>query len=89
MDLAAFDWTLYWFMFPVAILVATSAMLSGIGGAAIFAPIFLIIFPLLGPEYPLGSLAAATEEDDVAAWINNKALLYAVHIKEKDALAEE
>ena len=59
MDFAAFDWTLYWFMFPVAILVATSAMLSGIGGAAIFAPIFLIIFPLLGPEYPLGSLAAA------------------------------
>ena len=59
MDFAAFDWTLYWFMFPVAILVATSAMLSGIGGAAIFAPIFLIIFPLLGSEYPLASLAAA------------------------------
>lgn len=59
MDFAQFDWTLYWFMFPVAILVATSAMLSGIGGAAMFAPIFLIIFPLLGPEYPFESLAAA------------------------------
>ena len=59
MDIIAFDWTLYWFMFPVAICVATSAMLSGIGGAAIFAPIFMIIFPLLGPEYPLQSIAAA------------------------------
>jgi uncharacterized membrane protein YfcA len=54
-----FDWTLYWFMFPVSIAVATSAMLSGIGGAALFAPIFLIIFPLLGPEYVLPSTAAA------------------------------
>ena len=59
MDIIAFDWTLYWFMFPVAICVATSAMLSGIGGAAIFAPIFMIIFPLLGPEYPFQSIAAA------------------------------
>ena len=39
--------------------VATTAMLSGIGGAALFTPIFLIIFPLLGPEYPLASPAAA------------------------------
>ncbi len=47
------DWTLYWFMFPVAMAVATTAMLSGIGGAALFIPIFVIIFPELGPEYPL------------------------------------
>lgn len=59
MDLTQFDWTLYWFMFPVAICVATTAMLSGIGGAAIFAPIFMIIFPILGPEYPLENIAAA------------------------------
>ncbi len=59
MDLAQFDWTLYWFMFPVAICIATTAMLSGIGGAAIFTPIFMIIFPILGPEYPLDSIAAA------------------------------
>ena len=32
---------------------------SGIGGAAIFTPIFMIIFPLLGPEYPLPSIAAS------------------------------
>ena len=45
-------------MFPVAICVATAAMLSGIGGAALFIPIFVIIFPLLGPEYPLAISAA-------------------------------
>ena len=44
------DWTLYWFMLPVAILVATSAMMSGIGGATLFMPIYVLIFPLLGPE---------------------------------------
>ena len=59
MDFAQFDWTLYWFMFPVAICVATAAMLSGIGGAAMFAPIFMIIFPILGPEYPFEGIAAA------------------------------
>ena len=51
------DWTQYWFMFPVAMCIATSAMLSGIGGAALFIPIFVIIFPLLGPEYPLATSA--------------------------------
>ena len=53
------DLTLYWFMFPVAICVATLAMLSGIGGAALFTPIFVMIFPLLGPEYPLESTVVA------------------------------
>lgn len=53
------DFTLYWFMFPVSILVATCAMLSGIGGAALFTPIFILVFPLLGPEYILGSTIAA------------------------------
>lgn len=52
------DWLQYWFMFPVAMCVATSAMLSGIGGAALFIPIFVIVFPLLGPEYPLATSAA-------------------------------
>jgi len=52
------DWTIYWFMFPVSICVATTAMLSGIGGAALFIPIFVIIFPILGPEYPLHTAAA-------------------------------
>jgi len=53
------DFTLYWFMFPVSICVATTAMLSGIGGAAFFIPIFLIVFPMLGPEYLMTSPVAA------------------------------
>lgn len=53
------DFTLYWFMFPVSIGVATCAMLSGIGGAALFTPIFILVLPLLGPEYPLQSTVAA------------------------------
>ena len=56
--MAELDWVQYWFMFPVAMGVATTAMLSGIGGAALFIPIFVIIFPLLGPEYPLTTAAA-------------------------------
>ncbi len=59
MDFASLDWTIYWFMFPISMCVATTAMLSGIGGAALFAPIFLIIFPILGPEYLLAGTAAA------------------------------
>ncbi len=53
------NFTLYWFMFPVSIGVATCAMLSGIGGAALFTPIFVLVFPLLGPEYVLASTFAA------------------------------
>jgi uncharacterized membrane protein YfcA len=49
----------YAFMLPVSVLVATSCQLAGIGGAALFSPIFLLGFPLLGPEYPLQSAAAA------------------------------
>jgi len=46
-------------MLPVSSLVATGAMLGGIGGAAMFMPIFLIVFPLLGPEYALAGPIAA------------------------------
>jgi len=53
------DYFLYWFMLPVSSLVATGAMLGGIGGAAMFMPIFLIIFPLLGPEYAIAGPVAA------------------------------
>jgi uncharacterized membrane protein YfcA len=38
----------YWFMFFIAILVATAAMTLGVGGALFFSPIFLILFPILG-----------------------------------------
>ena len=49
----------YAFMLPTATAVATSCQLCGVGGAALFSPIFLLVFPLLGPEYPLDSAAAA------------------------------
>ena len=44
----------YWFMFPVAILVATTAMASGVGGATFFAPI-LILALRLPPEVAIGT----------------------------------
>jgi uncharacterized protein len=44
----------YWFMFPVAILVATIAMASGIGGATFFAPILMVILRL-PPEVAIGT----------------------------------
>ena len=53
------DWTLYWFMFPVAMMVSSCAMMSGIGGAALFMPIYVLIFPLLGPEYPFETTVLA------------------------------
>jgi uncharacterized membrane protein YfcA len=59
MELLDFDWTLYWFMFPVALCVATTATFSGIAGSALFAPIFLVVFPLLGPEYQFSGVAPA------------------------------
>lgn len=51
------DWTVYWFMFPVCIAVASVAMFSGISGAALLTPIFLIGFPLFDIP-PLGVVAA-------------------------------
>ena len=49
----------YAFMLPTAIAVSVLAISAGIGGAALFAPILLIFFPLLGPEYPLQSASAS------------------------------
>lgn len=49
----------YAFMLPVAACVSTSCQLAGIGGAALFSPIFLLVFPALGPQFPLASPAAA------------------------------
>ena len=57
--LSLIDWSKYWFMLPACVLIAFCANSSGIGGAALFGPIFLIVFPALGPEYPLASPAAA------------------------------
>lgn len=46
-------------MLPTSTAVATIAMLGGIGGAAMFMPIFLILFPLLGPQYMIAGPVAA------------------------------
>lgn len=53
------EWTRYAFMFPVGIIVATCAQTAGIGGAAIMGPFFVLGLPLLGPSYPLQSVAAS------------------------------
>lgn len=42
------DWLVYWFMFPGCILIAAVATFSGISGAALLTPVFLIGFPLFG-----------------------------------------
>jgi uncharacterized membrane protein YfcA len=41
------DWTVYWFMLPACIMIASVAIFSGISGAALLIPLFLIGFPLL------------------------------------------
>jgi len=51
------DWTVYWFMFPVCIVIASIAMLSGISGAAILSPVLILVFPMVG--VPLLTPAAA------------------------------
>lgn len=44
----------YWFMFPVAVLVSTTAMASGVGGATFFTPI-LILALRLPPDVAIGT----------------------------------
>lgn len=51
------DWGVYWFMLPVCVVVASVAMFSGISGAAMLVPVFLIGFPLVGAPR-LGTVAA-------------------------------
>ena len=43
-----------WFMFPVAVGIATIAMLAGIGGAIMFAPFFMLVLRL-DPLIALGA----------------------------------
>ncbi len=44
----------FWFMFPIAIAVATIAMSTGIGGAIFFSPIFLLVLGL-DPAVAIGT----------------------------------
>lgn len=41
------NWLVYWFMFPACIVIAGTATFSGISGAALMTPLFLIGFPLM------------------------------------------
>lgn len=44
----------FWFMFPVAIVVSTIAMSTGVGGAIFFSPIFLLVLGL-DPTVAIGT----------------------------------
>jgi len=44
----------YWFMLPIAVLIATVAMASGVGGATFFAPLFILALGL-PPEVAVGT----------------------------------
>ncbi|MBN1667591.1 MAG: sulfite exporter TauE/SafE family protein [Anaerolineales bacterium] len=44
----------YWFMLPVAVLIATMAMASGVEGATFFAPFFILVLGL-PPEVAIGT----------------------------------
>jgi uncharacterized membrane protein YfcA len=57
--MGSFSATLYWFMLPIGIGVAMCAVTSGIGGAAMFGPLFLIIFPIMGKQYVIASARGA------------------------------
>lgn len=51
------DYTVYWFMFPACIFIATIAMTSGISGAALLSPVLILLFPVL--DVPTLSPASA------------------------------
>lgn len=40
-------WLRYWWMFPIAFLIALTVNTAGISGAALFVPFFILIFPFL------------------------------------------
>ena len=49
------DWGLYSFMFPLAVFIASMAMMSGIAGTAFFLPVFILVFPAMGEAYEIQS----------------------------------
>ena len=50
----------YWYLFPLSVLIATTAMASGIGGAVFFSPLFILVLKL-EPSIAIGTaLAVAT-----------------------------
>jgi uncharacterized membrane protein YfcA len=49
----------YWYVFPISILFATTAMASGVEGATFFSPLFILALKL-SPEVAIGT-ALTTE----------------------------
>lgn len=49
----------YWYLFPISVAIATTAMASGIGGAVFFSPLFIIVLKL-EPSVAIGT-ALVTE----------------------------
>ena len=49
----------YWYLFPISILIAITAMASGIGGAVFFSPLFILALKL-EPSVAIGT-ALTTE----------------------------
>lgn len=44
----------FWYLFPISILIASIAMMAGIGGAVLFSPLFMLVFGM----DPVQALAA-------------------------------
>jgi len=57
-SLADDTYTRFAFMFPTAVMIATVAQSAGIGGAAIFSPLFVLGFPAFGVPFPGGPATA-------------------------------
>ncbi|RMD67318.1 sulfite exporter TauE/SafE family protein [Candidatus Pacearchaeota archaeon] len=49
-DKGASYWLQFWWMFPIALAIATIVNTVGISGAALFVPFFVLIFPLLAGQ---------------------------------------
>jgi uncharacterized membrane protein YfcA len=49
----------YWYVFPISILFATTAMASGVEGATFFSPLFILALKL-SPEVAIGTALIAS-----------------------------
>jgi uncharacterized membrane protein YfcA len=72
------NWTAYWFMFPVALVIATLANATGIEGATFFSPVLMLILRL-EPRIAIGA-ALITEVfgfgSGVSAYMRRKLIDY-------------
>lgn len=77
------DFTTYWFMFPIALVIATLANATGIEGATFFSPIFILALRL-DPRIAIGT-ALITEVfgfgSGVAAFVRRKLIDYRLAVQ--------